>query len=202
MEGELPDLIEIKLIINNLEFLEKELPIAIGRWKNHIKNCDWARIHLSRGILRALCENPKILHEQIFAPVYTFLRVYMGIRDKSIAYAGKKLDNLFREGLNSIQRYLVVSDFFADNPQYFVPGVSVTHFQKHKESQTNQNKYREYIKTLNERLIGCKDINEFKFLKLLDTVKSFPSGTQKLFKANKDYLEQMCIDIHTTKLKI
>ena len=194
------DIAEIKLIIDNLEFLEKEFPIAIKRWKNNINNCDWARRHLSRGILRSLCENPSILKERIFSPVYRFLNTYLAIREKRVAYTGKKLDKFFRDGLNSLQRYLVVSDFFADNPQYFVPDVSMTDIQKYKKAQTDQQKYKEFIKILNERLIGCKDNNNFKFLKLLDTVKTFEN--QKLFQDNKNYLENMCIDIRIAKLKM
>ncbi|GAG70920.1 unnamed protein product [marine sediment metagenome] len=83
------DVVEVKTIIDSLKYLEKQLPLAIRRWKKKIKTCDWAVTHMSKGVLKSLCENPSILHSEIFAPLYSFLNTYIANREGRIAFTGR-----------------------------------------------------------------------------------------------------------------
>ena len=191
------DVTEIELILDNLEYLEKQLYGAISRWKKNIKTCDWAVDYMSKGVLKGICKN-QIELKEIFGPLYSFLRTYIAIRNKRIAYTGKSLDKFFIRGLKAIQKYTVVSNFFAENPQYFFPNESLTNVKKFTKAQVSQQKYKEFIINLNERLIGCKNKLNFMFLGLLGTVKT-PLSDE--LKDMKNYLENQCLFMRTKKLK-
>jgi len=192
------DVTEVKVLIDNLQYLEQILPTAITRWKKQIKSCDWAMAHMSKGVLKSLCENPSILRREIFAPLYSFLNTYIANREGRMAFTGKSLDSFLKRGLRAIQRYVVIADHFAANPSYFVPDVSITKgFEAHKTARVEQNKYKDFILTINERLIGCKDNLNFIFLRLLSTVKNMDQELQDM----KNYLSQQCTHIRIERLK-
>lgn len=195
------DVTEVKTIIDNLQYLEKTLPPAIHRWKKQLgNNCDLAMGHMSKGTLKRLCENPSILHREIFAPLYSFLNTYIANREGRIAFTGKTLDSFLKKGLRAVQKYVVIADHFARNPNYFVPDVSFSEkgYAAYKAATVEQNKYKEFIFTVNEYLIGCKDKLNFMFLKLLSTVKNLDPELQQM----KDYLDQQCISMRIARLNV
>lgn len=192
------DVVEIKLILDNLEYLEKQLPEAISRWRKKIKTCDWAVGYMSKQVLKSICKSPGKLGPTIFAPLYSFLNTYIALREKRLAYTGKNLDNFFKRGLRAIQRYTVLSNFFSENPHYFVPDESLANIKKFTEARVFQQKYKQFIIALNERLIGCKNDLNFLFLKLLGTMKD---PLSKELKDMKTYLENQCLFMRAEKLK-
>ena len=194
------DLTEVKTLIDNLQFLEKQLSGAITNWKRDVKTCDWAIAHMSKGVLKRLCESPGILRGEIFGPLYSFLNTYIANREGRVAFTGKALDAHLNKGLRAIQQYTVISDFFARNPQYFVPNISISAggLEASKKAITEQSKYKDFIFTVNERLIGCKDNLNFMFLKLLSTVKTMSDELKEM----KDYLQQQCTSIRIARLKM
>nr|QBK91416.1 MAG: hypothetical protein LCPAC302_00360 [Pithovirus LCPAC302] len=194
-----PDVEEVKLLIDNLQFIEKQLPRAIGNWKNKIKSCDWAVIGDNiDGILKSICQNPVTIGK-IFAPLYSFLNNYIANREGRIAFTGRELNAFLKRGLTAIYRYTVMSDFFAKNPHFFVPSVSpITQFSAYKKAQTQQNTYKDFMLTLNERLIGCKQKLNFLFLGLVGTVKQLNPELEKM----RLYLDNSCNSIRIARLGI
>ena len=194
------DIIEVKELIDNLDFLEKQISGAIPKWKQDIKSCDMAIAHMSKGVLKQLCQSPTSLHSKIFNPLYSFLNTYIANREGRIAFTGKALDSFLTQGLHSIQQYIVISDFFARNPQYFVPNISVSqgNFQKSKEAIIKQQQYKDFVFTINERLIGCKDNLNFMFLKLLSTINNISPELREM----KSYLSDQCNSIRIARLKM
>lgn len=187
---------EIKTLIDNLQFLEKALPTAINNWKKQIKTCDWA---VGSSVLKKICENPGTLHNEVFVPLYSFLNNYILNREGKLAFTSQGLDSFLLKGLVAIQKYIVLSDFFAKNPSYFVPNVSITQgFEASKVATVNQNKYKDFIFTLNEKLIGCKDNLSFIFLKLVGTVKNMSPELEQ----TKSYLNDQCASIRIARLRM
>lgn len=191
---ELQDVVEVKTIIDSLKYLETQFPSAIQNWKNQIKTCDGAT-----GILKRLCENPNIVRTEIFGPLYQFLNTYIANREGKVAFTGPTLDTFLKKGLRAIQAYTVVSDFFAKHPEYFIPDVPYTKDPKgYTAAVLEQKKYKDFIFTINERLIGCKDKLNFMFLKLLTTVKNMPQELVDM----KNYLENQCLFMRKERLKM
>jgi len=194
-----PDVTEVKTLIDNLQFLEKQLPNAVSNWKGDIKSCDLVGARPLENILKRVCENPRVLHDEVFGPLYSFLNTYLGNREGRIAFTPATLDPFLLRGLRAVQNYIVIADFFARNPSYLYPSVSVSQdIEAAKKSATTQEKYKDFIFTLNEKLIGCKDNLNFMFLKLLGTVKNMNSEMEQL----KQYLSDNCNSIRIARLKM
>lgn len=190
------DVAEVKTIIDSLKFIETKLPIAITGWKTHIKSCNWAT---ENKVIKKVCENPASYHQEIFAPLYSFLNTYLANREGRIAFTGKELDNYLVRGLRVIKNYIDLTDFFARNSQYFAPDIDPRqNYRGSQESKVNQQKYKDFIFTVNERLIGCKDQLNFMFLKLLSTVKSLNPEMAQM----KSYLENQCLLMRTERLRM
>lgn len=193
------DVTEVKTLIDNLQFLEKALSGAIVNWKKQIKTCDLATSYMSKGILKNICENPSALRNEVFGPLYSFLNTYISHREGKIAFTPGSLDPFLLRGLVAMQKYIVVSDFFARNPSYIVPSVSVSQgIEAASKSANSQKQYKDFIFTVNERLIGCKDTLSFVFLKLLSTVKKMNPEMTEL----KQYLADQCNSIRIERLKM
>lgn len=193
-----PDVTEVKTLLDNLQFLEKQLSNAISNWKKNIKSCDLVIQHPKENILKQVCENPKILNTGVFGSLYSFLNTYINIREGKIALTGG-LDPFLLKGLRAMQNYIVIADFFARNPYYLYPSVSISQgIEAAKKSGTEQERYKDFIFTLNEKLIGCKEDLNFMFLKLIGTVKNMNEEMQGL----KNYLNDKCLSIRIERLKM
>jgi hypothetical protein len=203
------DVTELKFIKSNLEYLENIIPAAGRKWRERYKGkCNEAMKYVAvptaeeRQLLDDLCENSKVITDKIFGNLYRFLNIYIAVREGKKAYTGKALDNLLRLGASAIRKYLIISNFFAERPSFFVPTVEMTDRAKWLETQTQKKKYKDFILTLNQRLIGCLGDSRFPFLKLLDGVKYVPDESIESFKRDKTYLSNMCTLIRTEKLKL
>lgn len=192
-----PDVTEVKTLLDNLQFLEKQMPNAILNWKKDIKRCDLVSARPTENILKRVCENPRILNTEVFGPLYSFLNTYINNREGKIALTGG-LDSFLLRGLRAMQNYIVIADFFARNPYYLYPSVSISQgIEAAKKSATEQERYKDFIFTLNEKLIGCKEDLNFMFLKLIGTVKNMNEEMQGL----KQYLSDNCASIRIARLK-
>lgn len=180
------DVIEVKVIIDSLQFLEKQLPGAIYKWKEDIKTCNI----LANADLKIICENPTTLSTEIFPPLYSFLNTYIANREGRLAFTAKSLDTFLLQGLRAIKKFTVLTEFFSKNTQYFVPNIPIFQggLEASKKAINEQNQYKDFILTLSERLVGCKEQLNFMFLKLLSTVKNMVPEMHNM----KGYLEDQC----------
>ena len=192
------DIEEIKIIINNLQHTEELLQRALVNWKKNIKNCQNINIFPGKKIIENLCNHPNsvYLNKEFFEKLYTFLNVYIAIREKKLAYTGKSLDNFLKIGLNSIYKYVIVSEYFTNNIKYIVPD-NTDNTDKFRKIVKTQNVYKDYLLTLSENLIGCKK-RLFMFLPLIDSIKNLNDDQKK----QKRYLSDKCLNIRTDKLKL
>lgn len=190
------DVTEVKTIIDSLRFIEGEMPKAITGWKQHIKSCNWA---IENKVIKRVCESPASYHQEIFAPLYSFLNTYLANREGRVAFTSKQLDNFLIQGLRAIKNYTDLTDFFARNPQYFSPDIDPTlNYKGSQEARVSQKKYKDFIFTVNERLIGCKDQLDFMFLKLLSTVKNLNPEMAEM----KAKLENQCTLMRVQRLRM
>lgn len=196
-----PDVTEVKVLLNNLQTLEKKLPGAIQRWKQDIKSCNSAIAFMrdESALLKDLCERPGTFGTNIFGPIYSFLNAYIANREGRMAFTGPSLDAYLLRGLRAIYNYSVVADFFARNPQYFVSPVPVSAgLEALTKAQIESNKQKDEILSTIERLIGCKKELNFMFLRLLSTVKNLNPDMQKF----KSLLEDECRSVQIERLKM
>ena len=190
-KGATTDVNEVKKILENLQYLEKILPSAIKRWSEANKvsgaNCEWVF-----GILNKLCENPTVLQSNIFGPLYVFLLDYIDNREGRKALTGS-VDFFLKKGLRAIHTYTNVSRFFAENSLYFVDKTG----KSPKEISSETKNYKEYILTLNQKLLGCKSDAKFKFLQLINNI-AMPEDLSKM----REYLNIYCTQIRVGMLSI
>lgn len=192
------DITEVKSLLDNLKYIEGVLPSAINNWRNEIKTCDWAVTYQSQGVLKSLCERPGTLSRDIFTPLYSFLNGYIANREGRQAFSGKGLDVFLGRGLRAIKNFAIVADFFAKNPQYIVPNQSVSNFEAYKAAGVKQCQYKDLIMTITERLIGCKQGLNFKFLPLINTVKTFTPELQDV----RQFLQSQCDSMRIERLRM
>lgn len=196
------DIESIKIILNNLQYTEKILQNAIVNWKKNknVKNfCENINIYPGKKIIENLCEHPnsKYLNKEFFQPLYKFLKLYIAIREKLLAYVGKTLDSFLKLGLKAIYKYVVLTDYFTKNIKYIVLDDDPTNIGLFLKTVEKQNKYKEYLLSLSENLIGCKK-KLFMFLSLISSVDNLNDEQKSM----KKIISDQCLYIRMEKLKM
>lgn len=190
------DIKEVKEIKEYLVWIKAEMSKAINRWIENVGNCKYAMSHMSSGILRNLCENPRQLNPKILDPLIKWLDNYMLNREGKLQIPN--IDTFLLRGLRLIYQFTVVADHFIKNPRYFYPDPPIRDLKAYSAAQREQNKYKELIIILTEKLIGCNKNLSFLFLDLSKTIKKLPEDMKRI----QDYLDQECLFLRTRKLEL
>ena len=186
------DVKDVEIIMENINWLKRQMPIAISNWQGGKPNCSIGY----PGVLGEVCQTPNIIYSKIFDPLIKWLADYILNREGEIAFTGPGgLDFFLKQGLRYISNFVIVADFFSRNPYYFVPFDS-TSIEAKKAATDKQKQYQEFINTLSSKLIGCNDQLAFIFLKLSKTIKSLPDDLRKM----QSYLEQQCLSYRIRKI--
>lgn len=179
------DVKEVEIIMENLSWLQKQMPIAIANWQASKPNCLY-----HPGLIGEICQNPGKLNPTIFDPLKKWLADYILNREGKIAFTGSNgLDFFLKVGLRNIFNYVIIADFFSKNPYYFAPTPPVSNITAAKKVGDTQKQYQEFINTLSSKLIGCNEQLGFIFLQLSKTIAELPQDLMKM----RSYLEDQCL---------
>lgn len=189
------DVNEVESIMSDLAWLQKNMPVAINNWQTTKPNCDY-----HTGMIKEICQSPGKLNREIFDPLIKWLADYVLNRQGKIAFAGPNgLDNFLRLGLRLITNFVVISDFFAKNPSYFVPTppISSGNLANVKKATEQQAQYKEFLNLLSSKLIGCNEKLNFIFLKLSRTINNLTDDLKRM----QEYLNSQCLSYRISGLK-
>jgi len=187
------DLPEIKSLKDNISWLKERIPNALGNWQATKPNCNY-----NSGLIKEVCNKPGILVPQVFNPLLVWLDDYKLNREGKLAFPGPSgVDNFLRIGLRRIYNFVIISEFFSDNPQYFSPSPSTTNFPAYQESKKTQQQFSDFLDILSSKLIGCNESLTFLFIKLSSTIRTLPEDLRFM----KGYLENYCSTLRIKQLR-
>lgn len=194
------DISEVKQLIDNVKYINGVFTNGLRLWRPETQNCSLAVGYKSQGFLNRICEYPQTLQTELFTPLIDWLEKYKNNREGKIAFTPGTLDSFLKRGLMLVYRFTIVADLFIKNPDYLFPTPALRTNQdipKINQARVNQNKYKEFIILLNERLIGCNKQMKFLLVDLFETVKD-----KTEFDGIKKYLDDQCLFLRSRKLEI
>ena len=187
------DVKEVESLRDNISWLKDRMPNYLSNWQATRPVCEY-----NTGLIKEICDKPGTLISGVFNPLIKWLFDYELNRDGKIAFAGaSEVDKFLTSGLYRIYRFVVVSDFFSNNPQYFSPSPSPEDFAAYTKSKKAQKEFSEFLDILNSKLIGCNENLSFLFLKLSKTIKKLPLELQRV----QQYLENYCNSLRIKELR-
>ena len=128
------DISEVESLRENILWLKNRMPNYLANWQASRPVCEY-----NTGLIKEICNKPGILVPEVFDPLIKWLFDYELNRDGRLAFAGQAgVDNFLKAGLYRIYRFIVVSDFFSNNPQYFSPSASPEDFEAYTKSKKSQ----------------------------------------------------------------
>ena len=166
------------------------------QWKITNPTCS-----LNPGLIKDICHKPQILISDVFNPLLEWLNNYQFIKTGVIVPGSvEEIDNFLRAGLYRMYRFVMVTDFFANNPQFFIDikdiSINKGNFEKYKEIKTQQSGFSEFINLLISKLTGCKGDTTFLFLKLIKSVRNLSSELKQM----ETYLTDHCLVLRVKEL--
>lgn len=169
---------DIEILIDNLKWLEGEMPKALKGWMDTRPACD-----AYPNLTKRMCQNPKLVKEQILDPVIKWLYDYQLKKESG------KLDRTFiLLGLRKIYDFIFFAEFLSKNTDFFTGqnkgGKPEDLFALYKKRQ----QYRNILNAISERLIGCRDTLSFIFLRLSEGIP-----LNEDMKKIRDYLHNRCV---------
>lgn len=187
------DVKEVESLRDNILWLKNRMPNYLTNWQSSRPVCEY-----NTGLIKEICNKPGILIPQVFDPLIKWLFDYELNRDGRLAFAGPSgVDKFLTSGLYRIYRFVVVADFFSNNPQYFSPSPSPEDFTAYTKSKKAQKEFSEFLDVLNSKLIGCNEKLSFLFIKLSRTIKKLPEELQRV----QQYLENYCNSLRIKQLR-
>ena len=183
------DIQEVEKILENLRWLQTQMPTAIQNWQNMKPNCSY-----HTGVIKEICVSPGRINPLIFDPLILWLSNYILTREGRIAFPGPSgLDNFLRRGLVVITNYIAIADFFSKNPDFFV----ATDLNKMGETLQKQKTYQQIIETLSSKLIGCDKQLTFLFLDLTKSIKTLTPDLKRM----QEFLDQKCLSLRISGVR-
>ena len=187
------DISEVESLRENILWLKNRMSNYLANWQASRPVCEY-----NTGLIKEICNKPGILVPEVFDPLIKWLFDYELNREGRLAFAGPGgVDNFLKQGLYRIYRFVVVSDFFSNNPQYFSPSPSPEEFEAYTKSKKAQREFSEFLDILNSKLIGCNQQLTFLFLKLSGTIKNLPDDLKRV----QQYLANYCSSLKIKQLK-
>ena len=184
------DITEVENIRDNILWLEKRIPNFINNWKFSRPNCEY-----QTGLIKEICYNPQSLSPTVFEPLIKWLFDYELNREGKLQF--QQLDNFLKAGLYRIYRFVMVSEFISQNPQFYAPSPDPSQFSAYAKSKKTQNEFSDFVDTLTSKLIGCNKQLNFLFIDLSKTIKDLPEDLKKV----KNYLENQCVSLKLKDLR-
>jgi len=184
------DIKEVEDIRDNILWLEKRIPEFVNNWKLSKPNCEY-----QSGLIKEICYNPQTLIPKVFEPLIKWLFDYELNRDGKLQFPD--VDNFLKAGLYRIYRFVMVSEFISQNPQFYSPSPSPNQFEAYSKSKKSQREFSEFIDILTSKLIGCNKQLNFLFINLSKTIKNLPEDLRNV----QNYLENQCVSLKIKDLK-
>ena len=186
------DIRDVENLRDHVLWLEKRMPGVMGRWQESKPNCEY-----HAGVIKEICYKPGTIVSEVFDPVSKWLSDYILNREGKLAIPD--VDAFLRAGIYRFFKFVVVADFFSQNPQYFVPYqvLDKNNISAYTASLKTQKDYQEFIDLLISKLIGCGEKLNFVFLKLVKTVKQLPPELANMV----NYLQNECNFLRVRALK-
>jgi hypothetical protein len=186
------DIKDVENLRDNVLWLEKRMPGVMTRWQESKPNCEF-----HTGVIKEICYRLGTIVTDVFDPVSKWLSDYILNREGVLPIAD--VDGFLRQGIYRIFKFVVVADFFSQNPQYFVPFqvFDKSNISAYTASLKTQKDYQEFIDLLVSKLIGCGEKLNFVFLKLAKTVKTLSPELSNM----QNYLQNECAFLRVRALK-
>jgi len=185
---------EIKNLILKISETGEKIKLQISGFRQSYKDCNWVSEWQGQDLMtpqymRLVCENGyDYFKRYIIEPLLITLLDYRDHLLGTKAYTASfqiKMKGL----ISSIHRYVVVSSFFGNRPEYLYPGFS-------EKDIENRSQYKKETLELNRRLMGCDDKDKFPIRKI-----ALRAGMDGDHKKILEYMGDKCIFLRKDLLK-
>ncbi len=185
---------EIKNLALKIADTSEKIKLQIPGFRQAYKDCSWVSEWQGKDLMspqytRLVCEKGyDYFKRYIVDPLLIALLDYRDHLLGTKAYTAT-FQTKMKGLISSIHRYVVVSSFFADRPNYLYTGYR-------SEDIENRNNYKKDTLELNRRLMGCDDKDKFPIQKI-----AFRTGMDEDHKKILEYMNDKCIYLRKDLLK-